>query len=543
MGGAVKTLEKIRAMYGPTPDSLEQLMKAMKAHMRRLGVLTSEAAERIDGMGGGVVETGQQPVCLGGPSLILNKIAYISSLSGIAEGIVPLFYVADYDGVQPELLNSRVPSESPRGLLLSYPSGLEYEGSPIYELPVPSEEWLRKTLERVEGNYKGLLRDVEVDVRDEKLEKLAHVFTIIRSAYYSTENVSDLSTKIVGTLVNLEANLGVPILQFSTPGTRCLFQPGYELLLAEPGRSLFIEASNEACRAVEEAGYRSQIGSRSQEYVPFYLECQNPGCHRTRIELNYVRVAESTTASVKGKCPKCGEVYEYSFDASNPDLSEVIDWIAPRVDSRQVVVDSAMPVLAHIGGPGETSYYAEVIPAARALGLPFPTFLRYSRTFYGTPWNEARAKAVHELGHRTLVNDSLFKALGDWVVARNSSDSDSTRRAHDEIREAIESTRDSLVGVVTSLESEIDAIKGRLRDPAERVRLLQEMREKQASLRDLETYLSSAFGRYAPEHTSQEVSWCWIDLATVSGVGDLMGVYNRIYSELTPNSSMFYVNL
>jgi hypothetical protein len=544
MADAYKQLVKTRETYGTVPDAIEDLMKAMKSHLRSMGILTSKAEENIDRMDRGVVEAGQQPYCLGGSSLILNKIAYVSKISSLGdEGFAPLFYVADYDGVQPELLNSRVPSPSPRGLLISYPSGPEYENSPIYELPNPPERWLEESLEKIEGNYRGLLRGEGHDVRDRALLNLSHAFTVVRNAYHSTGNVSDWATKIVGGLVNVEGGLGVPILPFSNPEARRLFQPGYELLLAEPNRSRFIETTNEASDLIEGSGYRSPIGRRGDDYAPFYLECPSPGCHRTRVEMSYHREPGSTQAGVKGKCPKCGEVLEFSFDARSPDLSDVIDMINPRVDSRQVVVDSVIPVLAHVGGPGETSYYAEVIPAAGALGVPFPVFLRYTRTFYNTPWNSRYSEGLKGRGYPTLMNEELFSALGLWVEARNARDRGGLGEAHGKIRTSIETTYSELLGQLRALQSKVEVIKTRLRDPANRDALIKEMRMNQRVAHEIELYLSSAFGRFSPERFGQEVSWAWLDLAAASGVGDLMGVYMRLYNENTPNSSMFFVNV
>ena len=69
------------------------------------------------------------------------------------------------------------------------------------------------------------------------------------------------------------------------------------------------------------------------------------------------------------------------------------------------------------------------------------------------------------------------------------------------------------------------------------------MRGKQAVAQKVEVYLSSALGRFSPERFGQEVSWAWLDVAVVSGMRDLMGVFMRQYSGHTPNSSMFYANL
>ncbi len=68
------------------------------------------------------------------------------------------------------------------------------------------------------------------------------------------------------------------------------------------------------------------------------------------------------------------------------------------------------------------------------------------------------------------------------------------------------------------------------------------MRGKQDTLSMVEQYLSWAFGRFSPERRGQEVSWAWIDLALVTGVTDVAGVYLRQYSEHTPNSSMYFMN-
>ncbi|HUV34339.1 MAG TPA: bacillithiol biosynthesis BshC, partial [Candidatus Desulfaltia sp.] len=538
MGEAASLLKGIRDKYGSPPEDVEGFRKALKGYQRELGLLTGRVGDRIDSLDAGVVEAGQQPMCLAGTSLILNKIAYAHTLCAIGGGYVPVFYNADYDGVQAELLNIRLPSPSARGLLITYPAGPEYEGSPIHMLPNPPEEWLTKTVEKITSNYRGIMKDVKPETQERVMRNLDHILIIVRGAYYSTDNVSDWAAKIIGTVVNLEADLGVPIVSPSKPEIRPFFQRGYETLLAEPNRSGFIEATNEAAERVEAYGFRPQIGRRGRDYVPFFLECSNPGCNRARIETRYV--GGGSTASVKGRCPRCETEYEYSFSASSPDLSEVIDWISPRVDSRQVIVDSAMPVLAHVGGPGETSYYAEVVPAAQRLGLPFPVYLRYTRAFYNTPWNEAYGEEVKAAGHPTILGETLFDALGEWVKARNDGDGEALKRSHDAIEDSIEDTYSSLVAEAEALQSDVDSIKSRLGKAKDRGTLIKEMRMKQSTLSMVEQYLSWAYGRFSPERRGQEVSWAWIDLALVTGVTDVVGVYLRQYNEYTPNSSMYF---
>ncbi|HIH88387.1 TPA: bacillithiol biosynthesis BshC, partial [Candidatus Bathyarchaeota archaeon] len=458
---------EIRAKYGAPPPELEGLKKAIKVQMRSLGILTEKVSVRIDSLDRGAVETGQQPNCLGGPSFIFNKITYISTLAGLGGGYIPLYYVGDYDSVQAELLNIRIPSPSARGMLITYPSPPEYEGAPIRRLPNPDEEWLKKTLEKVESNYRGLLKGVEPARQEKILQNLAQVFTIIKGAYYSTENVADFSTKILGTVVNLEADMGVPILSATDTLIRGFFRQGYEVLLSESNRSNFIRASNDAVDLIEGLGYKAQIGKRSRDYVPFFLECQTPSCHGSRVELKYV-AGSGSTANVEGKCLRCEQVYSYSFSAEKPDIEEIANIITPRVDSRQVVVDSVIPVVAHVGGPGETSYYAEVIPGVSQLDIPFPTYIRYARVFYNTPWNEVAGKGIEAKGYTTLSRKELFEALAGWVEAKKANNVDGIVQTHADIRKAIDDTYTSLSKAKADAESEVDSIKKRLGEPSTR---------------------------------------------------------------------------
>ena len=541
MGEAYEVIKKVRERYDAPSENLEGFKKALKQQQRSLGILTSKVENNIDNLDRGVVESGQQPMALGGPSLILNKVAYTNSLCGIgSDGFVPVFYNADYDGLQAELLNIRIPSPSPRGLLFTYPADDRLENSPIRLLPNPDERWLRSNIEKIISNYKGLMRGVKQSKQERLSQNLSHIVTVVRSAYYSTTNVSDWAAKTLGTLINLETDLGVPILSPSNMELRPYFQGGYEYLLSEPTRSRFVGASNRAAVLVETSGFRSQIGLRSSDYVPFFLECMNSRCFRTRVELKYS--TEGSNAVLRGKCTKCEESYEFSFNSSSPDLTNLIDYISPRVDSRQIIVDSIMPVLAHVGGPGETSYYAEVIPAAQELDIPFPAYLRYTRTFYNTPWNEVMANDLKQRGYDTMLNDALFEALGCWVEARNNDDGEALAKSHIAIRNSIESSYNELLTKMESLQSDVDNIKKKLSTVEDRSPLIRELRAKQNEANTLEQYLSWAYGRFSPERFGQEVSWAWFDLAQVTGLNDLLGVYMRMYNRHTPTSSMYFAN-
>ena len=543
MGEAAELLPKVRSEYGEVGDELEALKVHMKNNMRRMGLLTGKTREAIDEMHNGVVEAGQQPNFMGGPSLVLNKISYAVSLAGMDENIVPLYYVADYDGVQPELTNMRLPSPSSKGLHLSYPVQPSEHNLSFYRFKLPGENWFMKTMDKIDSNYRGILKELPTEKRGLVQKNLDHIYSIIRNAYYSTDNVSTFSTKIIGSLVNLEADIGLPIFWFSMPETRPLFQRGFEFLLREPTRTRFIDASNEAQAKVAASGHKPGIGARGKDYVPFFLECMNPKCGCIRVELKYSRKEGSSTADLQGKCSTCEEEYSFSINAENPDVSEIIDWITPRVDSRQVITDSVFPIVGHIGGPGETNYYAEVIPAARKVGLPFPLFLRYSRAFYNTPWNEVESSSVKKAGYPIISSDDVFNTLSEWVVARNTGDNEGLRQAHMSLEESITSTYTSLVEQLRVHENAVADIKHQLRNPVDRRPLIEAMKRIQSEAQIIDHYLSWSFGRFSPEKFGQEVNWMWIDLAAATGVKDVMGAYLRMYNRYTPNSSMYYINV
>ncbi|MBS7619632.1 bacillithiol biosynthesis BshC [Candidatus Bathyarchaeota archaeon] len=542
--GALNDASKIRKDYDIDPSQLEYLVKGLKSHLRSLGICTKKVEENLDKLGNGVIEAGQQPSCMAGAGLVINKIACISKFSELSRdgSYAPIFYVADYDGVQNELLNIRIPSLSMKGCLISIPVEDSSYGIPIYMLKKPEEEWLKDSLNKILNNYRGLLRGLKEDDRKIKLKHLEHVFTIIKSTYYSAENVSDWSTKILGTIINIESDLGVPFLVFSAEPTRCLFQRGYELLVAEPNRTRFIEAINRTIETIQKSGYTPQIGIRKSSYTPFFLECMNRDCERRRIELVSEAIHGSGLFYVKGKCPACGEEYQYSFSKQNPDLSEIIQWISPRVDSRQIIVDSIIPVICHIGGSGEAGYYSEITPAARELNLPFPIFFKYTRIFYNTPWNSAYASNLEAKNCPSLVNRDFFSSLNRWVEARNNQDPQRLENAYREIEESITATFETLNIRLNTLEKEVSEIREQLQklNDGSMVALL---KEKQSLINLVNLYLSSQFGRFTPEKFGQEVSWSWIDVAVISGLQELTRIYLRQYFDYTLNSTMFYVNL
>jgi hypothetical protein len=182
------------------------------------------------------------------------------------------------------------------------------------------------------------------------------------------------------------------------------------------------------------------------------------------------------------------------------------------------------------------------MPGVRAIGSCFPVYTRYTRVYYNTPWNELQTETLKQRGYPTLLRKELFNALSKWVEAKKKGSVDLMGEAYNEIKASIDSTYGALESDEKRLISDIEIIKTKLVDPDTRQQLISNMKNKQNELGLIDTYLSSAYGRFTSKKYGQEVSWLWLDIALVSGVKDLMGAYSRLYGPMTPNSAVYFVN-
>jgi len=94
---------------------------------------------------------------------------------------------------------------------------------------------------------------------------------------------------------------------------------------------------------------------------------------------------------------------------------EIIRWASPRVDSRQIIVDSVILIICNVGGSGEAGYYSEIIPVARKINISFPIFFRYIWIFYNTPWNKHDRPPCSLSYQETRVLECLEKSNGRKV--------------------------------------------------------------------------------------------------------------------------------
>jgi len=536
MGEIVSKFPKILAEYKDklwhTEERMKLLQKTLIGANRGLACLTPSVEENIKRVGNGAIEAAHQSVVMGGPAYILNKAITTERISsfGIQQGldVVPVFFVADYDIVQSELINIRTPNMGPEGNLLSLPVPRGYEHSPVSVLPLPEIEWYNAIEESLRHSYRPLLKPLDKPVRTLFEERLEQALAITLWGFVNSNTLSDWAQKIIGRLLNIEGNLGIPIIPASDEVFRDLMVEGMEFLLAKKQREVFLKIHKRATDLIVKSGFRPGAGSRKPDYVPFYHECPEKECNRSRTELFYN--AKGTEAVLTGRCPSCGQNVEIETSANDPFLGEVGRHLSPRVDSRQLIVDTVLPIVAHVGGGGEAAYYAQVIPVAKALPAPFPAFLKYPRAYFNTPWNESLAGVLKEKGLSPLHKPDMFRLLGAISRFRKKA-------KHDEMNESIR----SLLNVILKSHQELNVS---LEDLRKRRKTANgdELKDLLTTILDAERYLSWVFGQYAENKLGQEASWSWVEWMLNSGVHDLFGPYRRAYVPNIKNGATLFVN-
>jgi hypothetical protein len=536
MGEIVSEFPKILAEYKDrlwhTDERMKRLRKTLIKANRGLACSTPSVEENIKRLGNGVVEAAHQSVVMGGPAYILNKAIMAERISsfGVQQGldVVPVFFVADYDIVQSELINIRTPNMGPEGNLLSLPVPRGYEHSPVSVLPLPEIGWYNAIEERLRHSYRPLLKPLDKPVRTLFEERLEQALAITRWAFVNSKTLGNWAQKIIGRLLNIEGNLGIPIIPASDEMFRDLMVEGMEFLLAKKQRDVFLKTHERVTDLIVKSGFRPGAGSRRPDYVPFYYECSEKECNRSRTELFYKE--KGTEAVLTGRCPSCGQNVEIETSASNPVLGEVGRHLSPRVDSRQLIVDTVLPIVAHVGGGGETAYYAQVIPIAKALPAPFPAFLKYPRVYFNTPWNESLAGVLKEKGLSTIHKPDMFRLMGKASRFRKKA-------KHDEMNESIRSLLSVILGSHQELNVSLEDLRGQRKTTTG-----DELKDLLATILDVERYLSWAFGQYAENKLGQEASWSWIEWMLNSGVHDLFGPYRRAYVPNMKNGATLFVN-
>jgi uncharacterized protein YllA (UPF0747 family) len=525
-------IEAYRETLWHIPERMAQVRAEITKANEEIGCLTPKVSETIEMLEFGAVESAHQSVALGGTAYILNKAATARRVADLCSekglNLAPFFCVADYDEVQPELTNTRTPLMGSDGNLVSVPVPEGYEHSPVSALPLPEYDWYAQAEESIRSNYHPMFKVVEGAARTVYEERLEQALAVTRWAFVRSSTLGEWAQRIIGRLFNIEGILGIPLVPASRPGIRDLLVEGLEMLLSRENRERLLKSFEEATALILDNGYVPGVGVRDSSYVPFFYECPDEECHRSRIELTLQE--RGNDILLTGKCPVCGDTVEIETSAESPYLAEFARDISPRVDSRQFVMDTIIPTVAHVGGPGETAYYAQVIPGAEAIGIPFPEFVRYPRVYFNTAWNEDLGKNLASRDFTVLHGRDLFSLLGRIAKSRRKGKFGEMNENLLDLQQLITKTHLLLSEQLKELESKIEAASGAEAEDLRNIKL------------DVERYLSWVFGQYAPSKMGQESSWSWIEWAVNSGIPDLFGPYERAYVGEMKNGATLFVN-
>ncbi len=536
-GAAVERIPALMKKYQETgwfdEAHFNKFRHGVREANQSISALSSKVNFNINRLENGGIEAAHQAVALGGPCYILNKAATASALAAMAQGsghdVAPFFFVADYDIVQPELTNIRTPIMGQDGNLISIPVPVGYEYSPVSKIPVPKyHDWYEEVEESIRSSYSPIFKILEGHTRTLFDERLEQALSIIRWAYLKSATLDEWTLHILGRVLNIEGNLGIPLIPSSSPFIRSMLVRGMEFLLTKENRDTFLKVHAESTSYIKEHGYDPGIGARSSEYVPFYYECPEEQCNRSRTELRYEEKEGNILLS--GKCPSCKQTLEVETSSSKPDLESVEDFLSPRVDTRQMIIDMCFPVLAHVGGPGETAYYAQVIPIAQSLSIPFPMFVKYPRAYFNTPWSESLAQSLKEKEIPVLHQSEMFKLTGKVNRFRK-------KNRYDEMNSALHEFESLLMDTHKDLNRTLNEIIDRMKTPEGK-----KENELPITRLELERYLSWTFGQFTEGKLGQESSWSWIEWALNSGLHDIFGPYLRAYVSELMNGSTTFIN-
>lgn len=509
-----------KEINGEKENVTELLRKIAEKHHRNLGTYTSEVKEAINLLPtNGILEASHQPLLLGGSVFLPNKVAhtvYIARLTNLS----PMFFVGDYDTIHNELIITRFPqATSWSGLFLKVEGADSFSGAPIHALPIPSENWMKNSLNQIKEAYRVLLKTSGVKGLNRILleERLETYLQIIRKTAFDSSSVSEWTVKLWSNLFNVWNEQPIFFIRQSDPELRKILLEGFERLLCEENRKKFVKKLNEVAELLQTQNITPGGPHRFNNYVPFFLECLN--CEqKTRVEL----VANNGTIS--GKCESCEEEFSFSYNPKKPDLSEIATSISPRVDSRTAVVCNCLPIHAHVSGAGETKYHAQVIPAMRSLEIPQPIMIRGTRVFYNTPWSETCGNGLREMGIDVVHHPSAFKLLGRLSKSKET----------EEILEICVDTSNLFNTSLNSLKSLVENLEESLKgNPGNQ--------DARAKLKAIKLCLSHSFGHYDEKKSIQEVSWNWLDLGILNRPGDLCGAFLRAIGKPTmpPGQTIF----
>ncbi|MHA1727716.1 MAG: bacillithiol biosynthesis protein BshC [Promethearchaeota archaeon] len=531
----IDTINKAKKNFGSNiidtkkQDKREILGKIFKNTTKKYGIFTDRAKKHLELFLNGEgysIEVAHQPKFLGGERFILNKIACGAAISNFDKNFFPFFYVADYDKVHSELTRTKFSqNDSSTGFSCSINPDIEkkFDGARIKDLPLPSEGYIDSLLLEIHEKYKNSINSCTDNNWHQQLyeERLEEALRLIKIAYHKSVSYTDWFVNIVGVISNVIYNYGYLFLSASDYEYKKLLTPVYENLLNN--QRFYVDTYLDLYDKFTERGINPPLRYIKNDFVPFFYECTGKNCASRRLELNCEDYG--SMIMVKCKCNKCGKLIDFSIDKKDPDLSEQVQYLTPRVESRQYLVSKTIESAIHIAGTGESRYYTMGIPLLRNFDkdVLLPVIYFYNKTTMNTFMTRKMEQGLVKLNLPEFLENlkGLMKNLGKFnKFAKKSEDFVPKREKIIEILKNIESYMIQLEEILVKFKSK-------------------NLTSEESNL--ISRYLGNLFGKISREKHGQEAAFNWVDLCLKNGLSDLLQDYQRIYRPWLPPGMEIFI--
>ncbi|MFX1501440.1 MAG: hypothetical protein ACFFDH_10810 [Promethearchaeota archaeon] len=466
-----------------------------------------------------VLEVSHQPKFLGGERFLFNKIACGAAFTNLDEKIIPIFYIADYDKVHAELIKTKFSQwNSPNGFSISIDPEIEkkFLDKGIKTLPLPSVTYLAELLQEIRKKFINSISSCLDNNWHKKLleERLEEALRLIKYAHNTAQNYTDWFINIIGTISNIIFDHGYLFISASDLEYKKLLTPFYEALLENQGKyvNIYMNLQNQFL----EHNILSPLREIRYDFVPFFYECNTEHCYCQRLDLTCQDY--TSMIHVKCKCNNCGNLIDFSLEKDNPDLSEHVSSLTPRVESRQYLVSKTIKPAIHIAGTGETRYYTMAIPLIRHFdkNISLPVIYFYNKLTMNTFMTRKLEQDIVKLNVPHFLENikSLMKTLGKFNSLIN--------KPNDKFLE-----REKIIDIFVNFKSYLMQIET----------ILMEYQSKDIASDEkniISSYLSNMFGKISKEKHGQEVVFHWLDLCLKNGFSNFFSDYLRIYKPWLP---------
>jgi len=489
------------------PATIRRVKNILREYHKRLGLLTPKVEENIENIENGVVLAGHQSIIFGGAGLIANKITTVVNIANISSKIghklTPTFFINTHDGFHSEIGTIHLPvkqSGTSKSISLKdYPYGIVLD-----KIKTNNYHWLEKNLSLIGNIFSEFSSLISTEKRKLFNERVQHIITFLRETYRTSANLGEWNALIWGIQANILNDWGVVFIPSSNKELKQLKAKAYKVFLEK--REQYIKEFNRATKKIKKMDLKPTTPVKKEDYVPFFYECPNDGY---RVVLSYSE--RNGKIFLEGKCPLDKESYQITLNKNDIDLSDYAESLSPRLDTNQATIQSFLPVVIRVSGPGEINYNAQVIPANRAIGIKLPIYVKYTRMLYNTPWIEQLSK-TEELKNYSIFSSDFFRALGKLAKAKRKEDKGVIKESYKAITRAIK-------------------------------KAIKELRiTNSASNTSISKYRSWQFGMFDKHHNWQEVSWPWFIMASITGLNDYLSTYRRYYTLHSLTGHIGYLN-